>query len=183
MKIIFLDIDGPMIPDQVSLLPKKERFPLKKTTGFPYHSKFSPYSIGFIRQLVTTYDAKIVTCSTHNHYGDMHILDLFAINGMPRSWLHEDIMTEFHKPGTGCKERDVACVRWLLGNLDICDGFVIIDDALENEYDETLWEWGIKASYQHGLVPTQLREARQIMFNRKKTGFTMDDIELFQNIL
>lgn len=181
MRIIFLDIDGPMIPDQVKLLPKKERFPLKKVSHFPYYSAFSPYSCSFIRQLVDGNNAKILTCSTHNGQGKDHIKNLFDINGLPSlDYLHPEICVDYCH---GDKlDRDEACMKWVIDNIEELTGFVIIDDALEAEYDERLHKsWGIKASPEFGLTRDQLDQAKKALYCRKK-GWTDDDLKLFLDI-
>ena len=180
MRIIFLDIDGPMIPDQIHLLPGDEKFPLKKVTHFGCFSKFSPYSVAFIKTLCDGYGAKVLTNSTHNMSGKDHIKKLFEVNGLnPDQYLHSDIMTEFKN---GIDERDVAVCKWILENQP--ESFVIIDDALEQDYDAELGQlWGINASSLYGLTIQDRERAIKLLLKRKKDkSLTEEDYKLIEEI-
>lgn len=187
MRIVFLDIDGPMIPDQIALLPSKDRFPLKPVTRFGCYSGFSPYSVAFIRQLCKSMAAKIVTNSTHNIRGPDHIRELFRVNGLdPDEFLYEEPLSDYCNKDAEIRgaDRDEAVARWVIKHHDDITGFVVIDDALPYEYDKHMADtWGIEASSMYGLTPLQLDEAKKKIMNRKKTGFTDADIDYFMKLV
>lgn len=84
-KIIFLDIDGPIIPTNV---PVYESF---------YRTTYLPESIEYLNLLCDATGAKVVTNSMHNYmdYYDYDLRDDLVMWGLDTKFFHKDWRTIF----------------------------------------------------------------------------------------
>lgn len=126
--IIFLDLDGPMIP--LTNTDKEYAIPFEE---FPYNSKMSVEACIHINALCSQFNAAVVTNSTHNNGGgpdrepEFHVFDLFDKNGMSHVLLHGAYMTLWTDiAGAGRKE---AVKRWRQDHPKYTNlPFVVFDD-------------------------------------------------------
>lgn len=140
-KIIFLDIDGPMIPNWSREHIESGKAHILK--DFFFLSGFSEEAKSVINRLVELTGASVVTNSTHNngtgYYtndlpGDEHIANLFEANGMKSCLRSSNYRTPFRNKDRdfyNC-DRDLAVTMWLKDHE--VDNYVIFDDAT---YDYT----------------------------------------------
>jgi hypothetical protein len=88
-RVIFLDIDGPMIPSYCYIM---------YGAGASFDRKMSPVAVSMINWLCEQTEAKIVCKSMHNYlksnHGDDLQVDLIA-NGVLAHNFHEDWRTKF----------------------------------------------------------------------------------------
>ena len=145
-KIIFLDIDGPMIPDNMFFV--NEHASLQRC--------ISPISVAIINRLCEKTDAKIVTNSTHNYYdigifGDTGNLigsrdlrtDLIAA-GIKEEFIHSDWRTIY---SASSHDRKYAIDTWLEKNTEEnAHAWICFDDLLFTE-DKRL----ILVNSEHGI--------------------------------
>jgi len=117
-RIIFLDIDGPMVPAGMFLIDKKCSF----------DRMFSPISVAVVNHLCKTSGAKIVMNTTHNINGGTMLSDVVR-EGVKVEYLHETApMTQYPQ----CS-RYRAIQMWQSDN-EIVD-WIAIDDAPFTEDD------------------------------------------------
>jgi len=133
--LIFLDLDGPMIP--LTNSDKEYAIPFAE---FPYNSKMSAEACRHIEALCSQFNAAVVTNSTHNNGPHdrepmFHVFDLFEKNCMSHVLLDGDYITQWADIAeAGRKE---AIVRWRKAHSECAAlPFVVFDDnALNFEGD------------------------------------------------
>lgn len=114
-KILFLDIDGPMIPAKAYFLPGQTRIV----------SVFDPCAVGMLLKLISLTGAKIVISSVHRYQGMRHIEHLFKLNGIPIEHLHDDWHTTMDQSYSRSEEIQI----WLDAHPSI-EPYIAIDDEL-----------------------------------------------------
>jgi hypothetical protein len=125
VKILFLDVDGPLIPARMYFNgpPTFGRIADSPTlTAW----KYDPVAVGMIQTLIGKYDVRIVYNSTHNQFGDEYLLDQAIKNGFYKEDLHEEFRTEYPLE---TYSRSEGINRWLRKHPEVthwCD----VDDAL-----------------------------------------------------
>lgn len=126
MKVIFLDIDGPMIPASYFLVDSmaswKRRFP--ETT------------IAVLRELCIRTGAKVVFNTTHNRpFVDVDDIDVaLEKQGLDREHIHEtDLATKYPD-----LPRDVAVKEWLHRHPEVTD-WIALDDVKFTEDERLIW--------------------------------------------
>jgi hypothetical protein len=157
-KIIFLDIDGPIIPETCYL-----KYPFAS-----YDRNFSEDCILHLLQICKETDAKIVTNSTHNfYYRENNTISLRddLIRVIPKKYIHEDWRTNFGPtretvsftnvpyfyPSEVSKDRLKAITEWLnkhnyfYGDND----FICFDD--EEFVSVTKCKWLFPIDYKEGI--------------------------------
>lgn len=122
-RVVFLDIDGPVIPTPMYFIDGMCSFD---------RSVVSTISIGWLRHLLKLSNAKIVCNSAHNyHETDVHdpikpsrdLKDDLIKHGIPEQYFHQDWRTKFPNP-TVIKMSDhrsrriIAIEEWLRDNGD-----------------------------------------------------------------
>lgn len=104
--IIFLDVDGPMIPE--SLYDIDMYCSAKRST-------ISTVALGWVLRLARIANAKIVMNTAHNIWGDVKT-DLIRL-GIPEELFHEDHKTKFPKKKSEAKGdfygRKEAILEWI----------------------------------------------------------------------
>lgn len=105
-KIIFLDIDGPIIPQSLFFLDKD----VSQLRSF-----MDTNALGYVVALAKGVDAKIVTNSQHNQHevsGQDLKADLIDW-GVPEKLFHEDWRTDFHHYPFQNRGRRTYLEQWL----------------------------------------------------------------------
>jgi hypothetical protein len=147
IKIIFLDVDGPMIPGRCYYAG----IPRKPPVGWTY----DPLAVKMIRHLCDKYDAKIVYNSSHNDEGETYILDQAINNGMGSEHLHKNYMTEFPRE---TYSREVGIERWLRAHPEVTN-YCCVDDfplALPN---------AVKVEYSIGITLDNYEKMERLLNN------------------
>jgi len=134
-KIIFLDIDGPMIPGTSYL---ENRFA-------SLHQEFCPRCIMVLKKILEKSEAKVVFNSTHN----LHLEKTTHIPGLLNVWkehfdmdvLHPSIKTNYPNPtktwlvpeGHKPTRRLIAIYEWLHDNYDMDKSNQVLWIAFDDE--------------------------------------------------
>ena len=117
MKIIFLDIDGPMIPLRMYYLGARI-FDYDKGS-FVY----DPVAVGMINKLCEENNAKVVFNSAQGENPIEVMRHQGIVNGL--KYLHEDCKTDFPK----IENRYAAIIEWFKKNGDV-KNWIVIDDTI-----------------------------------------------------
>lgn len=116
--VIFLDVDGPMIPVRAAYLPNQTYI----------HSMFDPIASSFLNKLLEDSRAKLVISSTWALKGRDMIVDLLTKNGIDPNVLHVDWTT----PRTpNFRDRSGEIRGWLDAHPDTTHWVAIDDEALD----------------------------------------------------
>ena len=135
--IIFMDVDGPLIPGRMYVTGR----PLIHTTKKYY--VYDPVAVGMLNNLCKTYDAKIVFNSSHNQFGEDQLRYTAIENGFIESYLHKYLCTEF--PLQTIKRSD-GPNRWLTQFGKDVDKWIVVDD------DSTASHQMILVSFNNGMT-------------------------------
>lgn len=123
-RIIFLDIDGPMIPGTMFLIDPMCSF----------HRLFPPTTIAVINAVCKRTGAKVVLNTTHNRpFKDVpDIMDAMVAHGFDRSYFHSFAKTRY--PDI---PRDQAVQEWLAKRGDF--DWIAFDDARFTDDERLIW--------------------------------------------
>jgi hypothetical protein len=121
--IVFLDIDGPVIPTPLYYLDRSCSI---------RRSRMDHSALGWIVFVLKAANAKLVTNSSHN-YHDVDYLDDRSLkhdlmaHGIPKDYFHEEWRTKFGTHyGREGTIRMAAIEEWIIRNG--CDNWVVFDD-------------------------------------------------------
>jgi len=138
--IIFLDLDGPMIPWWGATLPDDTGRDGRIIDGFPFLSRFHPDAIYNLKLIIGATDAMVVTNSTHNKgaaYADgpTHIYNIFKANGIEHVLATEYLSgfkNESFKDWKTRKDRALGIKGWFWRHgINMADTpFVALDDVV-----------------------------------------------------
>lgn len=120
-KIIFLDIDGPMIPVKCYMLPGH-------TTSSA--RTFDPCATAMLLRIIDLSGAKIVISSTHGQRGYDHCVRLLDTNGIDPALLHDDWIT----PRRMSSYRIHEIQWWLDAHPETAHYVAIDDEQLDTEW-------------------------------------------------
>lgn len=148
-RFIFLDIDGPLIPDACFFIDRNASF--KRV--------FSPTALYAVRYLAEHTGALIVTNSSHNyHVNEFTDLDLrgdLIAHGMPAEFFHENWRTKYGN--SRCNNRLDAVEQWLNANMKQPDcKWVAFDD---DGYHLKSAPGFIEIDYSEGILPKHIKRA------------------------
>lgn len=116
-KVIFLDIDGVMIPQRAALFLPQE------TSGTV--SNFDPIATNMINSLIEKSNAKIVLTSTWRKKGYMTCIGLLQMNGIDPKHLHIDWRTDI------CNDTRTGQIEtWLRRNPQVTHHVVYDDEHI-----------------------------------------------------
>lgn len=116
-KILFMDIDGPMIPSRAYKLPNQTKLV----------SVFDPCATAMVNELLKLSGARIVISSTWREHGVKDCSELLETNGINPDLLHPDWKTPCKLTSTRTQEIDL----WLQEHPEITH-YVAIDDEQLN---------------------------------------------------
>lgn len=112
-KILFLDIDGPLIPMRAYFLPGQTKIV----------SLFDPCATSLVLKLIEQSGAKLVVSSSWGSQGYDKCMAVFEKNGIARSHFHTDWVT----PRKMSSER-IHEIKWWLDDHPEVTHYVAIDD-------------------------------------------------------
>ena len=137
MKIIFLDIDGPMIPTTMLMI---------HGASASQKRKFSPISVGLINSLCSLDDKiKIVFNSAHNDDGVMLYNDSIR-EGIRSEYIHQNFITTY--PSTNYN-RIGAIEHWLRKHGMEATNWCCFDDYDLNQTNHILVEFDLGIQISH----------------------------------
>lgn len=134
-KIIFLDVDGPLIPGRMYRTSRGTHRKDENCVVTGYH--FDPVAVSMLHKICGETGAKIVWNTAHNARGLSDLWSDADANGLPRDLFHEDAQTAYPGgydkiPGSallGSISRILAITRWL-NEHPHTEAWVAIDDEL-----------------------------------------------------
>jgi hypothetical protein len=116
MNILFLDVDGPLIPARMYY------------NGIPRNSHgvylYDPVAVSMIKKLVDFYKLKLVYNSSHNDGGLDLMMRQAITNGFTKEMLHDDLITKFP---LGILNRMDGISEWLTRHAEV-DKWAVVDD-------------------------------------------------------
>ena len=119
-KVIFLDIDGPMIPVRAQLI--------QQSAGAA--RTFDPVAVSLLLDIISKSGAKLVISSTIGVHGYEHCCDMLDRNGISPSNLHQDWIT----PRKMSSYRIHEIVWWLDKHPEITHYVAIDDEQLDIDW-------------------------------------------------
>lgn len=122
-KIIFQDIDGPLIPFRLYFKGDRPLYQYSQGAFF-----YDPIAVLMLKELCEKCEAKVVFNTAHNENPAEIMKHQAVMNGMV-DIMHEDIQTNYCKKEFPDLSRSDAIFRWLLNHPEVTD-WVVIDDML-----------------------------------------------------
>lgn len=125
-KVIFLDIDGPMIPASYFLVDNMAS----------WNRRFPETTVAVIKRLCERTGAKVVFNTTHNiPFDKVDDIDVaLEKQGLDREHIHPtDLATKYPQI-----ERDLAVKEWLARHPEVTD-WVALDDVKFTEDERLIW--------------------------------------------
>ena len=124
MKILFLDIDGPMIPDRANLMDNHLKLKHPIFTDLNCQAGFDPVAVGMINKVCNDRDYKIVLHSSWIRImGGQFTKDHCISQGVRADHFHDDAW---------CNENEnwrySRIVQWLVNHPEMTS-YVILDDT------------------------------------------------------
>lgn len=167
-KIIFLDIDGPIINTPLYYISPE--CSLKR-------SVMNTQAIGYVKRLCDISGAKVVVNSTHNNeiIENRTVKDDLILWGLSENCFHENWKTEYpypknHRLGDSSENRKMlAILNWLEQNGD--SEWVCFDDTDIKIVPVTEHFRHIKIDFNLGIDYTAFRKASKVFGFRKDKGF------------
>jgi hypothetical protein len=124
-RIVFLDIDGPIIPYSMFLIERM----------CSWHRVIPAIPVAVVREICKRGDAKVVFNTTHNNaidgVDDIEVAIVKA--GLPEDMIHADMKTKY--PSI---PRDLAVLEWLSRHSEVTD-WIALDDAKFTDKDNLIW--------------------------------------------
>lgn len=139
MKIVFIDVDGPLMPARMYI--------------YGPHPGFDPVCVKFLLEIIHRCNAKLVACTTHAMRGKEYLFNLFETNGIDTSLFHDD----WSIGKIGGNSRTELINAWLEKHKP--DRYCIIDDAkIDNRKV-------VRVNAEVGISPSDYRKATEMLGN------------------
>ncbi|PWC97726.1 HAD domain-containing protein [Azospirillum sp. TSO5] len=145
MKVIFLDIDGPMIPGRAYYLPENHGTLV---------TRFDPVAVAMVLRLLHLAPAKLVISSTWRKHGRERLAAGLACNGICPAHLHDDWSTGPHFDGPSGRTREIR--SWLKRHPEVTH-YVAIDD------EDVALNGAVRCSMEDGLMKEHFKRAGQLL--------------------
>lgn len=119
-KVLFLDVDGPMIP--------RRCYPLGQLPGEGGSMKrMDPVAVSVVVRICSLAKARIVVSSSWRIWGREKCLAAFRENGIYHTLVHEDWATSHNLPGGA--DRSTEIKDWLARHPEVTT-FAVLEDGL-----------------------------------------------------
>lgn len=160
-KILFLDIDGPMIPGRSYTMPGQTK---------PLVSKFDPVAVGIINLFCSVKDYKIVLHTSWLRYnGEQETLDHCLAEGLLKKYFHEDCLCDGNEVW-----RFNRVARWLDKHPEVTH-YIILDDEpyAQNrdagvcEHPKDMADHMILVDFEDGIITSTCNKMRGMDAKRK----------------
>jgi len=124
-RVIFLDIDGPIIPYSMFLVDRMASF----------NRIIPPITVAVVREICKRADAKVVFNTTHNTpFDGVDDIEIALVKaGLPEDYIHPDMKTRYPQI-----PRDQAVLEWLSRHPETED-WIAFDDVKFTEKDNLIW--------------------------------------------
>lgn len=124
-RVVFLDIDGPMIPYSMFLVDRMAS----------YNRVFPAITVAVVREVCKRGEALVVFNTTHNtpFDGVADIEEAMISAGFPREMVHPDMKTKYPQ-----LPRDQAVVEWLHRHPET-DDWIAFDDVKFTQANNLIW--------------------------------------------
>lgn len=176
MNIIFVDIDGPLLPRKMHMFHQNRKTGKNSETGTGHYPQFDEFAIRAFNLWAKYGNAKIVfsTAWAHN-WSTEQLKDIMLVNGL--GFDYHDVV---HTPKKMTSHRSHEIVWWLHDNAKLGDKFIAVDDDTSLQDLESLMqseqrpidargEW-INVDYDSGMSWDNFIDGCAIL------GINMDDI-------
>jgi len=127
MRVLFLDFDGPMIPQRAYIYNAAQRDKMNKY-GLIY-KYFDPCAAQNIKSVLEVTGAELVISSSWRRIGYHDIADVLSINGLSKDYLHKDWATSTEPDAT----RADRILQWVEEHQDVTSWVAVDDEPLDNE--------------------------------------------------
>lgn len=136
MNIIFVDIDGPLLPRKMHMFHENRRLGVDPKTETGYYPKFDEFSVRAFNLWAKYGNAKIVF-STHWAFSwtTEQLKDIMKVNGLGFDY-HAEILTP--KKQTSSRVNEI--IWWLHDNAKLGDKFIAVDDDTSLQDLESLMQ-------------------------------------------
>lgn len=127
MNIIFLDVDGPLIPGRLYHTNYVDDKGHTVSSQFDYKKgcfKWDPVAVDMITELCRKHAAKVVFSTSHNEVCFDTMKYKALCNNMSAEILHEDVRTKFAVDSYSKKD---SIVDWLRAHPEVIN-WVVVDD-------------------------------------------------------
>lgn len=176
MNIIFVDIDGPLLPRKMHMFHKNRVLGINPETGVGYYPVFDEFAVRAFNLWAKYGDAKIVFSTnwafSHN---TEQLKEIMELNGL--GFDYHDVL---YTPKRMTSHRSHEIVWWLHDNASADDKFIAVDDdtscqdiprLLESEHRpiDTKGEW-IAVDFDNGLSWDNFIDGCEVL------GINIDDI-------
>lgn len=124
-RIVFLDIDGPVIPFSMFLIDRYASI----------NRVLAPIPVAVVKMICERSGAKVVFNTTHNIniQGVVNIDHAMVKAGFPAEYIHEDFKTKYPD-----LPRDTAVMEWMKRHPEVTD-WVALDDTKFMRADNVIW--------------------------------------------
>ncbi len=154
MNILFLDVDGPLIPLRLHETNSSGLFTYKYyLTG---SKVMDAYFIEYLNEVLPAQNYKIVFNTAHNQFGKNYILNHAEDNGFNMDLLHNDLMTKYPEE---IYSRMGAIEDWLKRNDGIKNWIVIDDVYIADGINH------IRPSLMEGMTPEFIKQLDDMLVN------------------
>lgn len=155
MRILFIDIDGPLLPE------KAKYFDYQKKTEVEHWTEFDPFSVRFYNSLFEKYSDLygVIHSSWRKFYPDDFLINHFKSQGCEFRF-HTDMIAPFKFGSNRWEEINF----WLYDHPEIKD-YMILDDEVPPEY---LKKRTVLVDYKNGL---SLNNCRKLNYWLEKANF------------
>lgn len=151
-RVIFQDVDGPLIPGRM-YYRKEARYDTEKACFL-----YDPVAVDMLRTLCEKYGARIVFNTAHNEEKHEAMRYKARINGF-EDLLHEDCRTEFCVTN---ESRLGSCYQWIEKHPEVTEWIVIDDEKLNDPHQ-------VHINFSVGMTIDNFFMAEQL-FGNKKAG-------------
>jgi hypothetical protein len=152
-RILFLDVDGPLIPSGMYLINRMASF----------QRLCSPIAVAVVNRLCKESGAKIVMNSSHNN-DDALLTDLIR-EGIEGDYFHKEWRTVFPAVVNGLRRdppRFQAIQKWISENSNVGVDWICFDDYKFISDGHPDANRLIYVDFDHGIHPGHYNEAAQI---------------------
>lgn len=153
MKVIFLDIDGPMIPERACYLSGQGTLLWK----------FDPVAVGLLLDVIEKTGAKLVVSSTWGHKGKEVVFQLFEDNGIPTSLVHEDWITP-----RNVRKRSDQIYQWLTNHPEVKKFAALDDENMTKDFGHKM----ILVTYEDGMLCKHHKALIELLGGREEDEVT-----------
>jgi len=134
MNIIFVDIDGPLLPRKMHMFHSNRRLGINPDTGVGFYPEFDQFAIRAFNLWAKYGNAKIVFSTNWAFsHTEAQLKEIMLLNGLGFDY-HEKVFT----PKKMTSRRGNEIVWWLEDNTEAGDKFIAVDDDTTCQDIQTL---------------------------------------------